>query len=860
MGRHPHPPAVLDVHTRLNLQGLIQRLYALPGVSTYHFATDLDAVLLLPGDGLDALGPACGIKLSGLSGLAGGAEPRATSVVALLPLRWARGLLPAELAPGLGQLLAAAGGSCLSLNALRWPAVTASQPQTAPSGSAGEGQAARHSSLGGQIQGYRAQLQRWQALVALPGPGLELEGPMAPGGAALITTALALLQSERLLLRQIDPRSWPAPPWRAPLEARDWIRADVPLSPEQSDQLGALVHLLPRNEQLFFTAGLASALEALLDQDTTLGAEEPGDVNLAWAWDLAETLVGALNSRDPALSTIARQLRLRLLESALQRRDPVERAARLVRCIDTDACQGQGGDGSGPGAVAVLASAIDGVVQEIDLASSRGDGRQRRLLQRQLAEALRGAGSNLQLLRQLVLQLSLESYSQLPQRQPPSACLLLLKGLLLLDSAAVELLPLERQQGLVQLFERLLPRVWWQADLLEALLRDLRRFRLDAGWLSGHGGAVLAGTMRLHRYLVPPTAVVGPSDGAQPHQGQELLRLQLLALMRLTSGVKDRTNLLRRVQEISPGDTSRCWLAAAEEPILAAACSGLGTHTTSLLRLYAQACGVPELVPLLPSGEGVAPAFERVLDHWRRHGPKAGSAASADVASIAVVITTFRPDLGRLRQALEALRLQTLPAAEILVVDDGSPPPEGEALGQLLDLYRHGHGLPLRLLRQERNQGQYACRNLALAASSAEVLAIQDDDDLSHPLRLERQWLALGQGALACYAQHVRFEETSGQPQPDGDGFRAIGDGITSLMVRRDTAVALGGFYPVRSRGDVEFRSRLQRQFGEGAIARLKQPLYLMRGGAGTISSGFEYGCSLRMSTWRRLIRLEHLV
>ncbi len=682
---------------------------------------------------------------------------------------------------------------------------------------------------------------------------------MATPAAEVIPTALALLQSERRLLRQIDPRSWPTPPWRPPLDAAGWLRADIPLGPEPADQLAALVHLLPQDEQVAFTAALASDLEALLGQAAPGAAAPDPASGLDWAWDLAETLVGALNSRDPELSAIARQLRGQMLERALQLPEPVQRTARLIRCIDSEACSSETCSSEGNSAVAVLAAAIDSVAQEIDLASSRGDGKQRRLLQRQLAEALRGAGSNLQLLRELVLQLSLESCSQLPQRQPPSACLLLLKGLLLLDSTAVTPLPLERQQALVQLFERLLPRVWWQADLLEALLRDLRRFRLDVSWLSSHGGAVLAGTMRLHRYLVPPTAAAGQPGADATEQGQALLRLQLLALMRLTSGVKDRTNLLRRLQEISAGDTSRCWLAGAEEPILAAACSGLGTYTTSLLRLYAEACGVPELVPLLPPGEGVAQAFDRMLEHWRRHGPQPGSAALG-AARIAVVITTFRPDLGRLRQALESLRLQTLPAAEVLVVDDGSPAAEGEALEQLLDLFRYGHGLPVILLRQERNQGQYACRNLALGACTSEVLAIQDDDDLSHPLRLERQWLALRQGALACYAQHVRFEELSGQPQPDGDGFRAIGDGITSLMVRRDTAVALGGFYPVRSRGDVEFRSRLQRQFGEGAIARLNQPLYLMRGGAGTISSGFEYGCSLQMATWRRLIRREHLV
>jgi hypothetical protein len=79
-------------------------------------------------------------------------------------------------------------------------------------------------------------------------------------------------------------------------------------------------------------------------------------------------------------------------------------------------------------------------------------------------------------------------------------------------------------------------------------------------------------------------------------------------------------------------------------------------------------------------------------------------------------------------------------------------------------------------------------------------------------------------------------------------------------MLRRDTALALGGFYPVRSRGDVEFRERLLRRFGAASLVQLEAPLYLMRGSAGTVSSGFEYGCSLGLQQWRELIDRRWLV
>jgi hypothetical protein len=64
----------------------------------------------------------------------------------------------------------------------------------------------------------------------------------------------------------------------------------------------------------------------------------------------------------------------------------------------------------------------------------------------------------------------------------------------------------------------------------------------------------------------------------------------------------------------------------------------------------------------------------------------------------------------------------------------------------------------------------------------------------------------------------------------------------------------------VRSRGDVEFRGRLERSCGAAAVQRLPQPLYLMRGAATTISSRFEYGCSVSLPGWRALMGREVLV
>jgi hypothetical protein len=59
----------------------------------------------------------------------------------------------------------------------------------------------------------------------------------------------------------------------------------------------------------------------------------------------------------------------------------------------------------------------------------------------------------------------------------------------------------------------------------------------------------------------------------------------------------------------------------------------------------------------------------------------------------------------------------------------------------------------------------------------------------------------------------------------------------------------------VRSRGDVDFRRRLEQRYGAAKVVRLQAPLYLMRGSATTVSSAYEYGCSLGLPSWRRLMR-----
>ena len=93
---------------------------------------------------------------------------------------------------------------------------------------------------------------------------------------------------------------------------------------------------------------------------------------------------------------------------------------------------------------------------------------------------------------------------------------------------------------------------------------------------------------------------------------------------------------------------------------------------------------------------------------------------------VSVIVPTYgRPEY--LSEALQSIAMQTEPAFECIVVDDGSEVP---ARLPFLDSR-------FRLVRHHSNRGVAAARNTALRAATAEYVAFLDDDDLWSPTRLE---------------------------------------------------------------------------------------------------------------------------
>lgn len=172
-------------------------------------------------------------------------------------------------------------------------------------------------------------------------------------------------------------------------------------------------------------------------------------------------------------------------------------------------------------------------------------------------------------------------------------------------------------------------------------------------------------------------------------------------------------------------------------------------------------------------------------------------------ALITVVMSSYRRG-EELVTAVKSILAQTWSNLEIIVVDDCSGSDYDDILNRVAKLDDR-----IRVLRQETNQGTYMARNRALEVAQGEFVTFQDDDDWSHPQRLERQ-------VAPMLADPTVHSTLSYAIQSDDDlVFRHASRrtrlmNSSSLMFRRRDLRQLGGFDTVRKAGDTEFIRRLR--------------------------------------------------
>lgn len=132
------------------------------------------------------------------------------------------------------------------------------------------------------------------------------------------------------------------------------------------------------------------------------------------------------------------------------------------------------------------------------------------------------------------------------------------------------------------------------------------------------------------------------------------------------------------------------------------------------------------------------------------------------VAPVTAVIPAYeREDM--VRDTVRSVLAQTLPVAEVLVVDDGSTDRTAEV----------AESLGVRVIRQA-NQGVSSARNTGIREAGQEWVALLDSDDLWEPDKIEAQWNAL------------RLRPDVGLLFTDRLHFDASGVVATDVLVERD--------------------------------------------------------------------------
>ncbi len=108
------------------------------------------------------------------------------------------------------------------------------------------------------------------------------------------------------------------------------------------------------------------------------------------------------------------------------------------------------------------------------------------------------------------------------------------------------------------------------------------------------------------------------------------------------------------------------------------------------------------------------------------------------MASVSVVIPTFNR-VYLLERTLDSVLAQTLPADEIIIVDDGST---DNTVSILKSRYSEVELSMIRFIEQD-NHGVSAARNAGIATAKHEWIALLDSDDVWHEDKLQKQMQAL---------------------------------------------------------------------------------------------------------------------
>lgn len=205
---------------------------------------------------------------------------------------------------------------------------------------------------------------------------------------------------------------------------------------------------------------------------------------------------------------------------------------------------------------------------------------------------------------------------------------------------------------------------------------------------------------------------------------------------------------------------------------------------------------------------------------------------------VSVIVTTFNPGEVELETSVRSILGQTHHNLEVIIVDDASAPEHQGAVDRVSAIDSR-----IRVVHAPKNGGTYRARNLGLSVATGEYVTGQDDDDWSHPQRIAQQveFLRTHEDAIGCRISSFTCLPNLSRVRV---GYKPIGPNASSLMMRRETFLAAGGFLQARKAADTELHRRVERMTGK-EVLDIPKPLAFVRIEADSLSrSEFRAGWS----------------
>lgn len=240
-----------------------------------------------------------------------------------------------------------------------------------------------------------------------------------------------------------------------------------------------------------------------------------------------------------------------------------------------------------------------------------------------------------------------------------------------------------------------------------------------------------------------------------------------------------------------------------------------GVVTDQWLSLFNKTFLDADLEPVeLADGEGL-PLMDRLTCN--------GGVGPEPTVKVTVIITSWCPTPALLT-AVRSIIAQTWRNLEIIIVDDASPDEYSTILESCAALDER-----ISLLKQSKNGGTYVARNRALELATGDFVTFQDDDDWSHPRRIEKQLAPMlsDESIVSTTSQALRCNENMVFSHV---GYAPRRKNASSLTFRRSVVMERIGYMDsVRKAADSEYALRILTCFGKEACVDLPTPLAVIR-------------------------------